>query len=119
MQFRSAEYYLETKFMRLKFIILTIIILYFAYDVVIDLFTDDEFEIDILIETLMFTAATVLLILEIRRTQRMTVAFEEVQQHNRLLSSQLSDLIEVKFNDFLQELQSIQFVGRTIFRIDF
>lgn len=82
--------------MRLKFILLAIIILFFAYDVAIDLFTEEQF--DSLIEALMFTAATALLVMEIRRTQRITVALKEVQQHNRLLSSQLSELVESKFN---------------------
>jgi len=86
--------------MQLKIILLAVLILYFAYDVVVDMFTEPGFGADNLIEAAMFTAAAILLIMEIRSMQRLTAEFEEVQLKNKFLSSQLSDMIESKFSDW-------------------
>ena len=86
--------------MYLKLGLLIIITIYFAYDVIVDLLTDEQFEIDILIEAFMFSAATTLLVTEILKNQRVTVALEETQIHNKLLSSQLSDIIESRLSSW-------------------
>lgn len=84
--------------MRLKIILLVILILYFAYDVIIDMMAEPGFGADNLIEAAMFSAAAILLILEIRSMQQLTVAFKEIQDQNKVLSSQLSDMIESRFS---------------------
>lgn len=82
--------------MRLKTFLLIIIVCYFAFDVIFDIFTE-EIQLELLFEAIMFFIASTLLVQEIRKNQHLSEALIKVKQQHKLLSTQLNELIESKF----------------------